>query len=99
MQAGPTFPTGPVSGVAGKQTGQQSNYVGYDGGITGVRGAAEITGRFSRDGSSGFPVEPGRYQLFASLADPWSQRALIVRRLLGLDRVIGLSLTDPVVSE
>ena len=34
-----------------------------------------------------------------SLACPWSQRALIVRRLLGLDRVIGLSLTDPVVGE
>ena len=52
----------------------------------GVEGE-EITGRFSRDGSSGFPVEPGRYHLFASLASPWSQRALIVRRLLGLERV------------
>lgn len=99
MQAGPSFPTGPVSGVAAQQAGQQGSYGGYDGGVTGVRGAAEITGRFSRDGSSGFPVEPGRYHLFASLADPWSQRALIVRRLLGLDRVIGLSLTDPVVTD
>jgi len=99
MRAGPSFPTGPVSGGAAQQTGQQSSYVGYDGGVTGVRAAAEITGRFSRDGSSGFPVEPGRYQLFASLADPWSHRALIVRRLLGLERVIGLSLTDPVVTD
>lgn len=99
MQAGPSFPTGPVSGVAAQQAGQQNSYVGYDGGVTGVRGAAEITGRFSRDGSSGFPVEPGRYHLFASLADPWSQRALIVRRLLGLERVIGLSLTEPVVGD
>jgi glutathionyl-hydroquinone reductase len=66
--------------------------------ITG-RSTGEIAGRVSRDGSSGFPVEPGRYHLYASLACPWSQRALIVRRLLGLERVIGLSLTDPVLSE
>ncbi|MBO0832409.1 MAG: glutathione S-transferase C-terminal domain-containing protein [Actinobacteria bacterium] len=58
----------------------------------------EITGRISRDGSSGFPVEPGRYHLYASLACPWSQRALIVRRVLGLDRVVGLTLTDPVLN-
>ncbi len=63
------------------------------------RGSADITGRISRDGSSGFPTEPGRYQLYASLACPWSHRALIVRRLLGLERVIGLSLTHPVVTE
>lgn len=58
-----------------------------------------IRGHISRDGSSGFFAEPGRYILYASLGCSWSQRALIVRRLLGLDRVIGLSLTDPVVGE
>ncbi len=98
MQAGPPLPTGPVSGVA-QHAGKPSAYVGYDGGVSGVRGTPEISGRFSRDGSSGFPVEPGRYQLYASLADPWSQRALIVRRLLGLERVIGLSLTEPVATD
>jgi putative glutathione S-transferase len=64
-----------------------------------VRSTGEILGRISRDGSSGFPVEPGRYHLYASLACPWSQRALIVRRILGLERVVGLSLTDPVLTE
>src|SRR5450755_1779884 len=64
-----------------------------------VRQHPAITGRISRDGSSGFPVQPARYQLFASLACPWSQRALIVRRLLGLEQVIGLSLTDPITDE
>jgi putative glutathione S-transferase len=63
------------------------------------RSAGEIAGRVSRDGSSGFPVEPGRYHLYASLACPWSQRALIVRRVLGLEGVVGLSLTDPLLSE
>jgi glutathionyl-hydroquinone reductase len=64
-----------------------------------VRQQPTIRGRISRDGSSGFFAEPARYVLYASLGDPWSQRALIVRRLLGLDRVIGLSLTEPVVGD
>jgi glutathionyl-hydroquinone reductase len=64
-----------------------------------VRHQGTFMGRITGDGSSGFLAEPGRYQLYASLACPWSQRALIVRSLLGLDRVIGLSLTDPISGE
>ena len=60
---------------------------------------AAISGRVTWDGSSGFLAESGRYQLYASLADPWSHRALIARRLLGLERVIGLTLTDPIPGE
>src|SRR5258708_10267321 len=67
------------------------------GGFTRHQGT--FTGRITRDGSSGFLAEPGRYQLYASLACPWSQRVLIVRRLLGLEQVIGLSLTDPIRDE
>jgi glutathionyl-hydroquinone reductase len=64
-----------------------------------VRHRNAFTGQITRDGSSGYPAEPGRYLLYASLACPWSQRALIVRRLLGLEQVIGLSLTDPIRDE
>ena len=64
-----------------------------------LRHQGTFTGQITGDGSSGFLAEPGRYQLYASLACPWSQRALIVRSLLGLDRVIGLSLTDPISGE
>jgi glutathionyl-hydroquinone reductase len=60
---------------------------------------AAFKGRISWDGSSGFMAESGRYQLYASLADPWSHRALIARRLLGLERVVGLTLTDPIPGE
>jgi glutathionyl-hydroquinone reductase len=67
--------------------------------LAGIRGPAEITGRISRDGSTRFPAGPGRYHLYTTLACPWSQRALIVRELLGLDQVIGLTLTDPVPDE
>ena len=69
----------------------------YTGGY--VRQQSAFTGRVSADGSTRHPAEPGRYQLYASLACPWSQRAVIVRRLLGLEQVIGLSLADPVTSE
>jgi glutathionyl-hydroquinone reductase len=64
-----------------------------------VRPANTFATRITGDGSSGYLAEPGRYQLYASLADPWAQRALIVRRLLGLERVIGLSLVDPIRDE
>jgi glutathionyl-hydroquinone reductase len=64
-----------------------------------VRQPASFTSRISMDGSSEFPAEAGRYVLYASLACPWSQRALIVRRVLGLERVIGLSLTDPICTD
>jgi glutathionyl-hydroquinone reductase len=67
--------------------------------LAGGRGPAEFTNRISRDGSTGLVAIPGRYHLFASLASPWSQRALIVRQLLGLDQVIGLTLADPVTDE
>lgn len=64
-----------------------------------IRQSGTFPGKVTRDGSSGFLAEPARYQLYASLADPWSQRALIVRRLLGLDRIIGLSLVDPIADD
>lgn len=39
------------------------------------------------------PPVAGRYHLYVSLACPWAHRALIVRRLKGLDEMIGLSVT------
>jgi putative glutathione S-transferase len=50
----------------------------------------------SSDGSSDFPAEPGRYHLYVSLACPWASRAVIFRKLKGLEEVIGLTVVDPV---
>jgi glutathionyl-hydroquinone reductase len=61
--------------------------------------SANFTGLITLDGSTGYAAEAGRYQLYASLACPWSHRALIVRRMLGLEQVIGLTLTDPIRDE
>lgn len=42
-----------------------------------------------------WPVEPGRYRLVAAKACPWANRAIIVRRLLGLEDVISLGMPGP----
>ncbi len=51
--------------------------------------------RITRDGRDGYRVEPGRYRLIAARACPWASRAVIVRRLLGLEPVISLGLCGP----
>ncbi|KAJ1653220.1 S-glutathionyl-(chloro)hydroquinone reductase [Coemansia sp. RSA 2052] len=43
------------------------------------------------DSSAEFPAEAGRYHLYVSYACPWAHRTLIVRKLKGLDSIIGLS--------
>ncbi|MCC5834645.1 MAG: glutathione S-transferase C-terminal domain-containing protein [Opitutales bacterium] len=47
------------------------------------------------EGSGEHPVEPGRYQLYVSLACPWAHRALIVRNLCGLELAIPVEVVDP----
>jgi glutathionyl-hydroquinone reductase len=51
------------------------------------------------DGSSGFPAASGRYHLYVSLACPWAHRTIIVRRLMGLEDSIGLTIVDPIRDE
>jgi putative glutathione S-transferase len=68
-----------------------------------------FTGRISKDSTARpgegpddqgrWPVEPGRYRLVVSLACPWAHRALIVRRLLGLEDAISLAVVDPIRDE
>src|SRR5690349_6710809 len=64
-----------------------------------VRQAYVFRDRITADGSSGFLAEPGRYHLYVSLACPWAHRAIIVRRLLGLESVISMSVVDPIRDE
>jgi putative glutathione S-transferase len=64
-----------------------------------VRQKYSIRGRITADGSSGFPAEAGRYHLYVSLACPWAHRAIIVRRLLGLEETISMTVVDPVRDE
>jgi glutathionyl-hydroquinone reductase len=54
-----------------------------------------ITTRITADGRDGYPVEPGRYRLIVARACPWANRAIIVRRLLGLEDVLSIGFCGP----
>jgi glutathionyl-hydroquinone reductase len=54
-----------------------------------------IATRITEDGRDGYPVEPGRYRLVVSRACPWANRAIIVRRLLGLEGVLSMGICGP----
>ncbi|RRJ85984.1 glutathione S-transferase family protein [Gulosibacter macacae] len=51
------------------------------------------------EGIETWPVEPNRYRLVVARACPWAHRALIVRRLLGLEDVISMAIAGPVHDE
>jgi putative glutathione S-transferase len=55
--------------------------------------------RITSDGSSPWPVEAGRYRLVAARACPWANRAVIVRRLLGLEDAISLGIAGSLHDE
>lgn len=55
--------------------------------------------RITRDGRDGWPVEAGRYRPCAARACPWANRALIARRLYGLEEAISLAMAGPVHGE
>jgi glutathionyl-hydroquinone reductase len=60
-----------------------------------VRDQRYISSRITADGHDGYPVEPRRYRLIVSRACPWANRAIIVRRLLGLEDVISMGVAGP----
>ncbi len=49
-----------------------------------------IPDRITGDGTGEWPVEAGRYRLVAAWACPWANRAVVVRRLLGLEQAISM---------
>ncbi|MDO5699051.1 MAG: glutathione S-transferase C-terminal domain-containing protein [Dermatophilus congolensis] len=54
-----------------------------------------ITTRITADGRDGYPVEPGRYRLVVSRACPWANRAMIARRIYGLEEVMSMGVAGP----
>lgn len=58
-----------------------------------------ISTRITAEGEDGWPVEAGRYRLAAARACPWANRALIARRLYGLEDAISLAMAGPTHGE
>ena len=58
-----------------------------------VRSQTRFRDRVSAEGR--FPVEPGRYHLYAAAACPWASRALVLRAVKGLEDAVGLTIVDP----
>jgi putative glutathione S-transferase len=58
-----------------------------------------LTERITSDGSSAWPVEPGRYRLVVARACPWANRSVIVRRLLGLEPVLSMGIAGSLHDE
>lgn len=59
------------------------------------RSKSHFADRITADGRDDWPVEAGRYRLVASRACPWASRAVISRRLLGLEDALSLAIPDP----
>jgi glutathionyl-hydroquinone reductase len=63
-----------------------------------VRQTSQFRNWIARN-SDEFPPEANRYHLYVSWACPWAHRTIIMRALKGLDKIIGLSVVDPVMGE
>ncbi len=50
-------------------------------------------------GEGGFKAEADRYHLYVALACPWANRALIMRKLKGLEQMIPVSVVNPLMRE
>lgn len=58
-----------------------------------------LDARITMDARDGWPVEAGRYRLAVARACPWANRAIIVRRLLGLEEALSMALAGPTHDE
>lgn len=56
-------------------------------------------GRAGPTGEGGFTAEAGRYRLYVALICPWASRTLIARKIKGLDRVIPVTVVNPVLTD
>jgi glutathionyl-hydroquinone reductase len=66
---------------------------------SGFRHWISADGRRPEGQDRSHPAAAGRYHLYVSYACPWAHRTLILRRLKGLDSLIGVSVVDPEMLE
>ncbi|WP_336972854.1 glutathione S-transferase family protein [Alcaligenes sp. PF14] len=51
------------------------------------------------DGQAAQPAQANRYHLYVSLACPWAHRTLIMRELKGLQKLISVSVVNPIMGD
>lgn len=51
------------------------------------------------DQDAAFPAAPNRYHLYVCYACPWAHRTIILRRLKGLEGLVGMTAVDPIRDE
>jgi putative glutathione S-transferase len=59
------------------------------------RDTTYLDGQITADRRDGWPLEPGRYRLVVARGCPWANRAMIVRRLLGLEDALSMGICGP----
>ncbi len=60
-----------------------------------VRDTQYLNGRITADGRDGWPVAAQTYRLVVARGCPWANRAMIVRRLLGLEDALSMGICGP----
>jgi putative glutathione S-transferase len=55
-----------------------------------IRPESGFRDRVTRDGSSGFKAEAGRYLLVTAPSCPWAHRTVLMRKLKGLEGTVAL---------
>ncbi|MBN9634805.1 MAG: glutathione S-transferase C-terminal domain-containing protein, partial [Actinobacteria bacterium] len=73
---------------SGSEFTRDTNYIS-------TRITSRTRGADDTEAGGDFPVEPGRYRLIVARACPWANRAIIVRRLLGLEDVLSIGFCGP----
>lgn len=56
-------------------------------------------GAAGKTGDSGFKAEPERYHLYLAYICPWASRVLMALHLKGLEKIISVSIVDPVLTD
>ncbi|MCA0869275.1 glutathione S-transferase family protein [Seohaeicola saemankumensis] len=67
--------------------------------VSGFRNWITPDGSAGPTGEGGFAAEAGRYRLYVALICPWASRALIVRKLKGLENVIPVTVVNPTLTD
>lgn len=67
--------------------------------VSGFRSWITPDGGAGPTGEPGFKAEAGRYHLYVALICPWASRTLIARKLKGLEKVVSVSVVEPMIGD